>query len=83
MSPSGVYPMEYGIQKRYKGQGQVAREGFSSPKWVDGELLTFSASNPVMRGAELGFVFDVDSQRKFLLLFTKVKLDALMDALHG
>ena len=78
MSPSGAYPPEYGVQQRYKGQGRVAREGYSAAKWVDGELLTFSASNPMTRGAELGFVFNIDAARKYLLLFTKVKLDKLM-----
>jgi len=78
MSPSGAYPPEYGVMHRYKGQGRVAREGYAAAKWVEGELLTFSAANPVMRGAELGFVFDMDSSRKYLLLFTKVKLDDLV-----
>jgi Cyclin D1 binding domain len=78
LSPSGVYPPEYGVQQRYKGQGRVAREGYSAAKWVDGELLTFSAANPMTRGAELGFVFNIDASRKYLLLFTKVKLDKIL-----
>ena len=80
LSPSGAYPPEYGVMQRYKGQGRVAREGYSAAKWVDGELLTFSAANPMTRGAELGFVFNIDAARKYLLLFTKVKLDKLMSA---
>eukprot|EP00889_Picochlorum_renovo_P006000 jgi/Picre1/33030/NNA_008357.t1 len=71
-SPSGVYPIEYGVQSRYPGQGRVAREGYSSPKWVDGELLTLTKSNPITRGAELGFVFHVEASKKFLLLFERV-----------
>lgn len=78
LSPSGAYPPEYGVQQRYKGQGRVAREGYSAAKWVDGELLTFSAANPMTRGAELGFVFNIDANRKYLLLFTKVKLDKIL-----
>ena len=78
LSPSGVYPPEYGVQQRYKGQGRVAREGYSAAKWVDGELLTFSATNPMTRGAELGFVFNIDANRKYLLLFTKVRLDTIL-----
>ncbi|KAG7673058.1 hypothetical protein Ndes2526B_g05371 [Nannochloris sp. 'desiccata'] len=78
LSPSGVYPPEYGVQQRYKGQGRVAREGYSAAKWVDGELLTFSAANPMTRGAELGFVFNIDANRKYLLLFTKVRLDKIL-----
>jgi hypothetical protein len=66
------------VQQRYKGQGRVAREGYSAAKWVDGELLTFSATNPMTRGAELGFVFNIDANRKYLLLFTKVRLDTIL-----
>jgi hypothetical protein len=72
LSSGGVYPVEYGVQARYPGQGRVAREGYSSPKWVDGELLTLTKSNPITRGAEIGFVFQVDQSRKFLLLFERV-----------
>lgn len=82
LSASGAYPPEYGVQQRYKGQGRVAREGYSAAKWVEGELLTFSASNPMTRGAELGFVFNIDAARKYLLLFTKVKLDKLTPTHH-
>ena len=81
LSPAGVYPPEYGVMQRYKGQGRVAREGYSAAKWVDGELLTFAASNPIARGAELGFVFNIDASRKYLLLFTKVKLDEIAPSL--
>ena len=72
LSSGGIYPVEYGVQARYPGQGRVAREGYSSPKWVDGELLTLTKSNPITRGAEIGFVFQVDQSRKFLLLFERV-----------
>lgn len=72
LSPAGVYPIEYGVQARYPGQGRVAREGYSSPKWVDGELLTLTKSNSMTRGAEVGFVFNVDASKKFLLLFERI-----------
>ena len=72
LSPDGVYPIEYGVQARYPGQGRVAREGYSSPKWVDGELLTLTKSNALTRGAEVGFVFHVDASKKFLLLFERI-----------
>lgn len=77
LSSSGVYPIEYGVQARYPGQGRVAREGYSSPKWVDGELLALTKSNPITRGAELGFVFNVDSSKKFLLLFERIPFEFL------
>lgn len=72
LSPDGVYPIEYGVQARYPGQGRVAREGYTSPKWVDGELLTLTKSNALTRGAEVGFVFHVDASKKFLLLFERI-----------
>lgn len=78
LSSAGTYAPEFSVQQRYKGQGKVAREGYSNAKWVDGELLTFSAANPITRGAELGFVYEVDSQHKFVLLFTKVDLEKLV-----
>lgn len=79
LSSSGVYPVEYGIQARYPGQGRVAREGFKSAKWVDGELLVLTKSNSITRGAELGFVFNVDASRKFLLLFENITANFLKD----
>eukprot|EP00890_Picochlorum_soloecismus_P005066 jgi/Picsp_1/5560/NSC_02919-R1_protein executer chloroplastic-like len=77
LSSSGVYPIEYGIQARYPGKGRVAREGYSSPKWVEGEFLALTKSNPITRGAELGFVFHVDSSKKFLLLFERIPFEFL------
>lgn len=77
LSSSGVYPIEYGVQARYPGKGRVAREGYSSPKWVEGELLALTKSNPITRGAELGFVFHVDSSKKFLLLFERIPFEFL------
>lgn len=46
---------------------------------MDGELLTFSGSNPVSGGAQLGFVYNMGSDNhRFLLFFTKVNLDAML-----
>jgi hypothetical protein len=83
LPPSAAYPPEFGVGQRYKGQGRVAREGYAHAKWVDGELLTFSAGNPLTRGAELGFVYNMDSARRFLLLFTKVRLEELLPVDEG
>ncbi len=61
---------------RYKGQGRVASRGYSQPKWVEGELLVFSSSSPLASGAQLGFVWHVPGERKFLILLNKVDLAA-------
>jgi hypothetical protein len=79
----GDYPPEFGVQARYAGQGRVAREGFAAPKWVDGELLVFSRANPLTAGAELGFVYNLEPARRFLLLFTRVDLAALLPDAGG
>ena len=79
----GDYPPEFGVQARYAGQGRVAREGFAAPKWVDGELLVFSRANPLTAGAELGFVYNLEPARRFLLLFTRVDLAALLPDAEG
>lgn len=62
---------------RYKGEGRVAQKGNVAPRWVDGELLTFRSSNPVSNGAELGFVFVVPGERRFLILLNKIDLNGL------
>lgn len=78
LSPDGTYPPEFGVQQRFRGEGRVAKEGYASAKWVEGELLTFSAVNPLTRGAELGFVYNMDASRRYLLLFTKVDMDRVI-----
>mmetsp|Transcript_37767 Transcript_37767/g.84208 ORF Transcript_37767/g.84208 Transcript_37767/m.84208 type:complete len:920 (+) Transcript_37767:152-2911(+) len=70
-----VYPEELGIVARYKGEGRVAQKGFTQPRWVEGELLVFNAKgNPVTGGAELGFVWAVPGEKRFLILLNRVDL---------
>lgn len=35
LPPSAAYPPEFGVRQRYKGQGRVARDGYSNAKWVE------------------------------------------------
>ena len=67
------------------GQGRVAKAGFGDPQWVDGELLVFDSRGAEMTGgAELGFVWAVPGERRFLVLFNRLvaaKGDARMDVL--
>jgi hypothetical protein len=74
LSASGVYPDELGVTARYRGQGRVAAAGYTQPKWVEGELLLFNASSSYTSGAQLGFVWHVPGERKFLILLSKVDL---------
>jgi hypothetical protein len=76
LSASGVYPEELGVVARYKGQGRVAGRNYSSPKWVEGELLVFSSNSQLTNGAQLGFVWHVPGERKFLILLNKIDLAA-------
>ncbi|GLC35951.1 hypothetical protein PLESTB_000522600 [Pleodorina starrii] len=70
-----VYPDELGITARYKGEGRVAMAGYKSPRWVDGELLVFAVgASPVTGGAELGFVWSVPGEKRFLILLNKLDL---------
>lgn len=39
-------------------------QGFSNPKWVDGELLVFDDDNPFVQGAQLGFTYDVGQHQR-------------------
>lgn len=79
LSISEAYPPELGVVARYKGQGMVAKEGYKNAKWVDGELLQLSRSNPLTKGAELGFVFALDGLRRYLILFAKLDLDEIAE----
>lgn len=75
LSPKGVYPDELGVIGRYKGQGRVAQYGYIDARWVDGELLIFSARGSDYTGeARLGFVWHVPGDRKFLILLNKISL---------
>ncbi|GIL43379.1 hypothetical protein Vafri_1149 [Volvox africanus] len=70
-----VYPDDLGIVARYKGEGRVAMAGYKSPRWVDGELLVFAVgASPVTDGAELGFVWSVPGEKRFLILLNKLDL---------
>jgi len=72
-----VYPDELGVVGRYKGEGRVAQRGNVEPRWVDGELLVFAVgASPLTAGAELGFVFVVPGERRFLILLNKIDLAA-------
>lgn len=70
-----VYPDELGITARYQGEGRVAQKGFTQPRWVEGELLVFTTKgNPVTAGAELGFVWSVPGEKRFLILLNRIDL---------
>ncbi|CAL8470008.1 g9550 [Coccomyxa elongata] len=70
-----MYPPELEISARYAGEGRVAHKGFRDARWVEGELLHFSGSNPVTKGAELGFVWVVPHERRYLILLSRIDLD--------
>lgn len=70
-----VYPDDLGITARYKGEGRVAQKGFTQPRWVEGELLMFnSKGSPLAAGAELGFVWAVPGEKRFLILLHRITL---------
>lgn len=70
-----VYPDELGIMARYKGEGRVANKAFTQPRWVEGELLVFnSKGGPLTGGAQLGFVWAVPGEKRFLILLSRVEL---------
>lgn len=75
LSARDVYPDELGIMARYKGEGRVAMPGYKSPRWVEGELLVFTVgASPLTSGAELGFVWNVPGEKRFLILLNKLDL---------
>lgn len=51
------YPEELQVRHLYPGRGQIADEGFTDPRWVDGELLVLDPRSPIGDGAPLAFVF--------------------------
>lgn len=63
--------------RRYCGQGRVAAPGFKNSRWVDGELLQFSATaSPLLTGgAQLGFVWAVPGEKRFLILLNRIDLN--------
>ena len=44
-------------------------------RWVEGELLHFGSNNPMIHGAELGFVWCVPNERRYLILLSRIDLD--------
>jgi len=69
------YPEELGVLARYKGEGRVAKPGFSDSHWVDGELLVLNGKGGSLTGgAELGFVWAVPGERRLLILFSSLAL---------
>ena len=74
---TGVYPEELGVLARYKGQGRAAKPGFSDPRWVDGELLLLDGKGGALTGgAEMGLVWAVPGERRFLILLSRIRLPA-------
>lgn len=41
-------------------------QGFTNAKWVDGELLVFAGDSAFVRGAQLGFTFDVHANQRWV-----------------
>jgi len=69
------YPEELGVLARYKGEGRVAKPGFSDSHWVEGELLVLNGKGGSLTGgAELGFVWAVPGERRLLILFSSLTL---------
>ena len=75
LDPHVGYPEELGVLARYKGEGRVAKPGFTEESWVEGELLVLDGQGGQLTGgAELGFVWAIPGERRFLILFTKLQL---------
>ena len=75
LESSFSYPEELGVTARYKGQGRVAKPGFTERNWVDGELLVLDGrGGSLTGGAELGFVWAVPGERRLLILFSSLEL---------
>ena len=56
-------------------QQQVCCKSHAVCRWVEGELLHFGSNNPMIHGAELGFVWCVPNERRYLILLSRIDLD--------
>lgn len=74
LNPAEVYPEELGVLARYRGEGRVARAGFQAASWAEGELLILDGQASITGGAEMGFVWSIPGERRFLILFSKLRL---------
>lgn len=55
-------------------------QGYTNARFVDGELLVFAPHSPFVRGAQLGFTYDVQRNQRYLIVLHRVDLDALFPA---
>lgn len=76
LNPAEVYPEELGVIARYPGEGRVAKPGFQGAYWADGELLLLDGQRSITGGAEMGFVWSIPNERRFLILFSQLRLPA-------
>ncbi|CEG00751.1 Protein of unknown function DUF3506 [Ostreococcus tauri] len=75
ITEGGSYPDDLGVIARYKGEGRVAKPGFTESHWVEGELLVLNGrGGSLTGGAELGFVWAVPGERRLLILFSALAL---------
>ncbi|KAF6264092.1 hypothetical protein COO60DRAFT_1624422 [Scenedesmus sp. NREL 46B-D3] len=73
----GAYPPQLDVKARYPGEGRIASPGFTNKRWVKGELLVFGGGggSGVTNGAQLGFVWNVPGEKRFLILLNRISLD--------
>ncbi len=82
-SLSSPLPRSSLVPHRFKGEGRVANKAFTQPRWVEGELLVFnSKGGPLTGGAQLGFVWAVPGEKRFLILLSRVELSDVCAAKH-
>lgn len=68
----GIFPEEFGVIARYKGQGRLAEPGFQNPRWVAGELVILDGKY-IKGGPVIGFVYWA-TEYHFLLFFHRLRL---------